>query len=136
MNKVVISLLVLSALALPLADSAAQSVDKQTPPVQKNGIYHQGLNCWVPAGISAGLMQTPAPQRVPGSPAGASRSNMTIVKSFGFPAGWLYARDIAWDGSYLWMGENFNSRIYKLDPANGAVISNFYAPGSNPWGLA
>lgn len=62
-----------------------------------------------------------------------------LVNSFDFP--WdsqfpRFARDIAWDGSSLWVGENLSSGIYEIDPTHGSVISSFSAPGFNPWGLA
>lgn len=62
--------------------------------------------------------------------------SIKIVKSFPFPPGWLYGRDIAWDGASLWIGENFTSKIYEIDPNSGNVVSSFFGPNSNPWGLA
>jgi hypothetical protein len=58
-----------------------------------------------------------------------------VVDSLPFPAGWLLARDIAWDTSSLWISENFNSRIYELDPANGNVLSSFPSPSPDMRGL-
>jgi hypothetical protein len=65
-----------------------------------------------------------------------NRGGVQVIKSFPFPPGWLYGRDIAWDGASLWIGENFNSRIYEIDPDTGGVLSSFFGPNSNPWGLA
>lgn len=68
--------------------------------------------------------------------AGQNLGGVEIVKSFPFPPGWLYGRDIAWDGASLWIGENFTSKIYEIDPTTGNVLSTFFGPNSNPWGLA
>jgi DNA-binding beta-propeller fold protein YncE len=72
----------------------------------------------------------------PKGPAVQNLGGVEIVKSFPFPPGWLYGRDIAWDGASLWIGENFSSRIYEVDPNTGNVLSSFAGPNSNPWGLA
>jgi len=126
-------ILFFSASVLSTGDLVAQVAD---PPAQDGAFFHPGLHCWIPAGGAVEPSATAPSLRAPGGPARTSRGTMTIVKSFPFPSGWLYARDAAWDGSYIWMGENFNSRIYKLDPASGSVVASFYAPASNPWGLA
>src|SRR5262245_15120525 len=65
-----------------------------------------------------------------------NRGGVDVVKSFPFPPGWLYGRDIAWDGAALWIGENFTSKIYEIDPDTGNVLSSFFGPNANPWGLA
>ena len=64
--------------------------------------------------------------------------DITVVNFFPFPSGygWGYARDIAWDGSSLWIAENATVDIYEIDPSDGSVISSFYSPAFNPWGLA
>ena len=69
-------------------------------------------------------------------PAVQNLGGVEIVKSFPFPPGWLYGRDIAWDGASLWIGENFTSKIYEIDPDTGNVLSSFFGPNANPWGLA
>lgn len=87
---------------------------------------------------------TAAPDPSPSSASPPSRARdagddplggVEIISSFPFPAGWLYGRDIAWDGSSLWIGENFTSSIYEIDPLTGDVLSSFFGPSSNPWGL-
>lgn len=72
----------------------------------------------------------------PKRPAPENLGGVEIKKSFPFPPGWLYGRDIAWDGASLWIGDNFTSRIYEIDPDTGNVLSSFNGPNSNPWGLA
>lgn len=102
---------------------------------QKNAVYHPTLNVWVPADMD----QTPpalSSKKSKNKFSSNSSRAISVVHSFGFPSGWSYARDAAWDGSHLWIGENLNSRIYRIDPVTGSVISSFYGPDSNPWGLA
>ena len=43
---------------------------------------------------------------------------------------------LAWDGAYLWVGDDATDTIYKLDPADGRVLSSFRSPGLDPRGLA
>lgn len=43
---------------------------------------------------------------------------------------------LAWDGAYLWITSDVNQRIYKVNPANGSVITSIPSPGSMPTGLA
>jgi sugar lactone lactonase YvrE len=43
---------------------------------------------------------------------------------------------IAWDGTYIWLTGETNRRIYKVNPANGAVVSSIPSPNTLPTGLA
>ena len=36
---------------------------------------------------------------------------------------------LAWNAGYLWLSEIDGDTIYKLDPANGSIITSFAAPG-------
>jgi hypothetical protein len=63
----------------------------------------------------------------------------SVITSFSGPTSDL--RDLAWDGSNLWVASwNFvpePRRIYKLDPSDGSVIDSFPAPFSgHPVGLS
>lgn len=134
MNRVLIAVMICLAFGFSatwLEASQEGSADAKAP--GQDAVYHPALNAWIPAGnVSQAL---PSKARVNNPTFNSSRA-IKIIHSFGFPSGWLYARDAAWDGSALWIGENFNSRIYKIDPSTGNVLSSFYGPDSNPWGLA
>jgi hypothetical protein len=41
---------------------------------------------------------------------------------------------VAWDGSALWTA-TLSGKISKLNPTTGAVLKQFDAPGSQPWGM-
>ena len=41
---------------------------------------------------------------------------------------------VAWDGSAIWTA-TLSGKIYKLNPVTGAVLKQFTAPGSQPWGM-
>jgi Right handed beta helix region len=55
-----------------------------------------------------------------------------IVRKIGEGLGLTWS--VAWDGSSIWTA-TVNGKIYKLDPFTGAVLNQFYAPGSQPWGM-
>lgn len=119
-------LLTLAACGLLLATATAQGADLA---------YQQSTNTWVSASeIDVSLSETVAPSNDPEAIA-HPKGTISVVTSFPFPSGWSYARDAAWDGSSLWIGENLTSGIVELDPGTGAVLSSFDAPDSNPWGL-
>ena len=42
---------------------------------------------------------------------------------------------IAWDGQALWVSEQSDSMIYRIDPDTGSLLNVFPAPGSDPKGL-
>ena len=42
---------------------------------------------------------------------------------------------VAWDGSYLWVGDAETDSIYKVNPEDGSVILSFPTPGSEPRGM-
>ena len=72
-------------------------------------------------GIGIGISNTPA----------AVAQEITIVHSFPFPSGWSYARDIAWDGEYLWSGciAGWSSRVNQVDPRTGQVHRFHFTKG-------
>lgn len=53
-----------------------------------------------------------------------------------FPAPGPSPRGLAWDGEYLWVGDDSTVTIYKVDPVNGRVVSSFKATGTELRGLA
>ncbi len=70
------------------------------------------------------------------SVAGAAQATVNVVNSYSLPANIDNPQDLAWDGSSLWLGNVADSKIYEINPANGMVLSDFDAPGSNPFALA
>jgi glutamine cyclotransferase len=60
-------------------------------------------------------------------------NNGSVLRSFYAPDQW--SKDLAFDGSYLFVCGNYQSAIYKIDTINGSLIGSFLAPGSNPVGL-
>ena len=68
--------------------------------------------------------------------ANTSCAHVSVINSFNFLPGWVYVRDLAWEGNSLWVAENATSSIYKMDPLSWSVMSSFADPGTNPWGLA
>jgi parallel beta-helix repeat protein len=59
----------------------------------------------------------------------------SVITSFSGPTNKL--RDLAWDGSHLWVTSWNPRNIYKLDPSDGSVIDSFPAPFSDhPNGLS
>lgn len=42
---------------------------------------------------------------------------------------------IAWDGRALWVSEQQEDKIYRVDPETGALLNVFNSPGSSPKGL-
>ncbi|OGD13291.1 MAG: hypothetical protein A2V76_01395 [Candidatus Aminicenantes bacterium RBG_16_63_14] len=54
-----------------------------------------------------------------------------IIKTPGpCPAG------LTFDGTYLWLADDYTDKIYKIDPETGKVVSSFESPGHHPEGLA
>jgi hypothetical protein len=43
---------------------------------------------------------------------------------------------LTYDGKDLWVADDFQDKIYKVDPCTGLVISSFASPGPEPSGLA
>lgn len=41
---------------------------------------------------------------------------------------------VAWDGSAIWTA-TLSGKIYRLNPVTGAILKQFNAPGSQPWGM-
>jgi glutamine cyclotransferase len=64
-----------------------------------------------------------------------------VIGSIPTPNSSYVASGLAWDGSNLWVSE-WNQEIYKINPANGQVLSSFNAPDYGdqtnglPYGLA
>jgi DNA-binding beta-propeller fold protein YncE len=46
-----------------------------------------------------------------------------------------YLTELAWDGDHLWLAENDQDKIYKMNPSNGDLLQSFDAPGNEPSGL-
>lgn len=42
---------------------------------------------------------------------------------------------IAWDGQALWVSEQSDSMIYRINPLDGSILNFFPAPGTDPKGL-
>ena len=42
---------------------------------------------------------------------------------------------IAWDGQALWVSEQSDSMIYRINPLDGSILNFFPAPGADPKGL-
>ncbi len=42
---------------------------------------------------------------------------------------------LAWDGTHLWVSDDSTDTIYKINPANGVVITSLSFPDANPKGL-
>ncbi|UCE26467.1 MAG: hypothetical protein JSW52_08945 [Candidatus Coatesbacteria bacterium] len=49
---------------------------------------------------------------------------------------YVYSRGLAWDDSYLWVPDNYNERIYKIDRKSGDVLRGIKAPCDHMAGLA
>lgn len=69
----------------------------------------------------------------------ASGDSLVVLRSFDAPpAGRGTIRDIAWDGAFLWAVNSgsetyeFPATLYKLDPADGAVLDSVQLPGPEP----
>ena len=134
MNRVLFLLMICSAFSFSVAwVNANEGVNADSGIPQQEAVYHPTLNLWIPGG---NVLQVPQSKAPVNKPSGNSSRAISVIHSFGFPGGWLYVRDAAWDGGALWIGENYNSRIYKIDPVSGAVLASFCGPDSNPWGLA
>ena len=46
-----------------------------------------------------------------------------------------HCRDLAWDGTYLWICDLVSDKIYKIDPETGDKKMQFNSPGNYPQGL-
>jgi len=49
---------------------------------------------------------------------------------------WTNPSGLTWDGQYLWLGDWWADKIYKLSPLDGSIITSFSVPGSSCNGLA
>jgi len=58
------------------------------------------------------------------------------VVTLQFPAPGPSPSGLAWDGSALWVADDGTDLIYRIDPADGRVISSWKAPGDQVCGLA
>jgi len=58
---------------------------------------------------------------------------LNVITSFNSPD--LYARGLAFDGTYLWHAGSSSDKLFKLD-TSGNVIDSFDSPGDYPQGLA
>ena len=65
----------------------------------------------------------------------ASALNFDVVKSFPSPSTIPFG--LTWDGKYLWHSDRASGLIYKLNPADGSIITSFHPPKpiSDPAGL-
>lgn len=71
-----------------------------------------------------------------------SSGNGEINQKYSFAS--LLAEGLAWDGEYLWnvdikggipLSENYDGKVYQIDPENGKVLKTIQAPSSSPRGL-
>ncbi len=97
--------------------------------------YDEVSNTWLFAdsAIQPEKVEIASPE--PTQPVNA-KGTMLVVSSFPFPSGWSFARDMAWDGSSLWVAESLSSRIYEMDPVTGTELSSIFPFTANPRGLA
>jgi sugar lactone lactonase YvrE len=72
----------------------------------------------------------------------AGGDTISVVRSLvAPPAGQGTVRDIAWDGQFLWVLNSgsatyaFPPEIFKLDPADGAVLGRYPLPSGEPRGM-
>ncbi len=63
-----------------------------------------------------------------------SQKILKVIPAPGYNNGY-YAYGLAWDGSYLWVGDDFDGIIYKID-TTGNVISSFQGIAGANHGLA
>jgi len=130
-------------ISLGVMEAAGQGMNNDTINPGMNMRYHPSLKTWIrdESTSASHTMSGEASSNhatcgcFSSSPSKRTR-DVTIVKSHDFPGNWMYARDAAWDGSNLWIGENFNCRIYQMDPDTGSILSSFFGPDLNQWGLA
>ena len=64
----------------------------------------------------------------------SNASGFEAITSFATP--YSHPEGLAWDGSYLWLADSGEKKIYKIDPSDGRVIKSFAAPDRYPEGLA
>lgn len=57
----------------------------------------------------------------------------TIISQFAAPAS--NTTGIAFDGTYIWIGDKTTDSVYKLNASTGAVVSTYNAPAGNIRGL-
>ncbi len=57
-----------------------------------------------------------------------------VVSSFPLPG--KFCTGLTFDGNYLWVTDYKTDKIYKIDPASGAVLHQIPSPGFWPMGLA
>ncbi len=63
-----------------------------------------------------------------------SFENLNVVDSFDAPG--ICPEGLTFDGTYLWLSDWCEEKLYKLDPMTGSVVNSFDTPGSDPHGLA
>lgn len=72
-------------------------------------------------------------------------ADSAIVSIYNLPGSSNNLDGIAFDGQYLWHGDNYENKIFKIDPSNGDVVASFYTPNHtgpdnsddrSPYGLA
>jgi hypothetical protein len=96
------------------------------------GIAFDGDNLWVSVAGSTDLIYQ----------LDATTDTLNVLASFDAPpTGSGTIRDIAWDGQYLWAVNSGSETyaipptLYKLNPADGAIVEEFPLPGPEPRGL-
>lgn len=97
------------------------------------GLTFDGASLWVSiSGDDDGIHQLDL----------AGGDTISVVRSFDAPpARQGTVRDIAWDGQFLWVLNGgsatytFPAEIFKLDPANGAILGRYPLPSGEPRGM-
>lgn len=65
-------------------------------------------------------------------------AQLSVVSSYPAPTPSGILRGIVWESNYIWLtvsGLTPTGRIYKMNPANGAVVDSINAPGVEPRGI-
>jgi len=128
-----------------------------TPRIQPTGVGWDGRTLWVNSGVG-GIDQINLAGTTIRSIATNGRQGMAmdgrsvwvvnnalnLVEQYDLTSGVLIRtipepgggtpRDVAWDGSSLWLCNQTTATIYKLD-TDGVVLASFAAPGALPFGI-
>jgi DNA-binding beta-propeller fold protein YncE len=63
-------------------------------------------------------------------------TDTSFVQARTLPVPEKWCRDMAWDGTYLWLVTSYTNKVWKLQSSNGTVVSSFSAPEDFLGGLA
>jgi DNA-binding beta-propeller fold protein YncE len=99
-----------------------------------------GFGGWNTLADGTGTTYTPGPTLITGS------SNLTLYVKWRqkiatilltFPSGGASPRPegIAWDGTWIWVSEVNEVKVYKIDPSNGSPVSSYSIPSGSTHAL-